>query len=108
MPRGLPRGISERSRRQGGVPNAAAALGCPWGPGASGKKLRGVPGASLILQRLYERTMDRGFSRPDRSNERGAENRRHQREHGAVGERVVEPQAGDVVPHDLEDVIEID
>jgi len=38
MPSGLPRGISESSRRPGGVPNAAAALGCPWGPGASAKE----------------------------------------------------------------------
>jgi len=37
MPRGLPRGISESSRRRGGVANAAAALVCPWGPGASAK-----------------------------------------------------------------------
>src|SRR5262245_57342435 len=33
------RGISESARRPGGVPNAAAALGCPWGPAASEKKM---------------------------------------------------------------------
>ncbi|HEV8345657.1 MAG TPA: amidohydrolase family protein [Vicinamibacterales bacterium] len=32
------RGISVSSRRPGGVPNAAAALGCLWGPGAIAEK----------------------------------------------------------------------
>jgi hypothetical protein len=42
VPSGLPRGISDSSRRLGGVLNAAAALGCPWGPGAREKKLAGT------------------------------------------------------------------
>jgi OHCU decarboxylase len=34
-PSGPPLGVSDSSRRLGGVPNAAAAVACPWGPGAS-------------------------------------------------------------------------
>src|SRR5262245_34995702 len=48
-PSGLPRGISENARRTGGVPNAAAALGCPWGPAASAKKLAGLSVAVLAV-----------------------------------------------------------
>jgi lysophospholipid acyltransferase (LPLAT)-like uncharacterized protein len=46
------RGISEETRRPGGVPNAAAALGCPWGPAASGKKLAATPSADWRASRL--------------------------------------------------------
>jgi Zinc dependent phospholipase C len=49
MPSGPPQGISERSRRRGGVPNAAAALGCLWGPAASGKRLAGILAVVLAV-----------------------------------------------------------
>jgi uncharacterized protein len=62
------RGISVSSRRQGGVPNAAPALGCLWGPGASEKMVVGlltvelhVPGSQslkdkrMVLRRIKDR-----------------------------------------------------
>jgi zinc dependent phospholipase C len=55
MPSGLPRGISERSRRRGGVPKAAAALGCLWSPAASAKKLAGV--LALVLPLMAAQPM---------------------------------------------------
>src|SRR6185312_5920036 len=62
----------------------------------------------LIFERLDQRPAHDRLRGPERGDECRHEHQRHELEHRDRGKYVREPQAGDIAPHDLEDVVEID